>query len=1174
MNRIYHVIWHYATQQWTVVSEHTCAKKRRSSSSQKISPIALSLLACLANGATAAPIGGQVANGYGSIRQTGSTTTVVQNSQNLSLNWNSFNVSPNETVNFIQPNRTSLAVNNILGNSPSQIMGHLNANGQLWLINPNGMIFGRNAQINVGSLVASTLSPSSNSNNDTIQFKGSGSGSIINQGHISAAQGGYVALLGNAVSNQGTIEATAGTVALAGGSEIAVGFADNQLVGIQVNKSILNNFAENQQLIQADGGQVIMTAGAHDSILGSAVNNSGIIEARTLESHNGKITLLAGMAAGTTSVAGTLDASAPDGGDGGHIDTSGAHVKIAPDANISTKASNGSTGSWTIDPQNYTIAASGGDITGSQVSSLLGSNNITISSTQGAVAGSGDLNVNDAISWSNANSLTLTAVRNVSFNSGGTVTNTGGGTLSARADANASGTGTVVMNGGSINVSGAGGAVNFYYNPAVFGTPSTFSNVTVSGGSKFTPYMLINTASKLQSMSTNASANYALATNIDASSISNFTPVAFSGNFDGLNYAINNLTVNASGNNAGLFSTTSGTATVQNLSLANASVTGHATVGALVGNNAGTIKNVTVSGTVSGTNTEIGGVAGYNTGSLDRVTSSATVNGTGISGASDYVGGLVGYSTGGSISNASVSGAVNVAAHNYYIGGLIGYSDSTISNSAATGNVNAVFGGYTGGFIGYAAGGTVSASYATGSVTAGDYGYDDNAGFIGVNYAPITNSYSTGTVTLAQSWYSGGLVGQNHANIGNSYSSSNITVSSGPAAGGDGSATYTNSVGGLVGYNVAGNLSNVYATGNVISTGQGANGTYYGSYYIGGLVGYVGSGNITHSYATGNVTATALIQGAGGLVGEAVAGTYTNDYASGNVTATQAGYSSPPTYVGGLIGYPGATLVNTYSVGNVSVSAGTTNYGGLTGAATTITGSSFWDTTTSGRATDPSTHAVGMNTANMQTQANFTSATTANGNTNPAWDFSTVWKMGTGAYLYPVFQTANGPTSTPGPTTPVVAAVYYPLTLSNFSASNKVYDGTAAASGITANLAGILPGQTVGLSSLSGNFVDKNVGNGKTITLNSTPTLAGANAGNYLLAPYVVNAFSANITPLAITVSAAGQNKTYDGTVHDTVTLSSSGVLAGDTVNFADTSATFANKNVGNAKTVSVSGIS
>nr|WP_246880739.1 YDG domain-containing protein [Chromobacterium violaceum] len=148
------------------------------------------------------------------------------------------------------------------------------------------------------------------------------------------------------------------------------------------------------------------------------------------------------------------------------------------------------------------------------------------------------------------------------------------------------------------------------------------------------------------------------------------------------------------------------------------------------------------------------------------------------------------------------------------------------------------------------------------------------------------------------------------------------------------------------------------------------------------------------------------------------------------------------------------------------------------------------------------------------------------------------------------------------------------MTLSNFSASNKVYDGTAAASGITANLAGILPGQTVGLSSLSGNFVDKNVGNGKTITLNSTPTLAGANAGNYLLAPYVVNAFSANITPLAITVSAAGQNKTYDGTVNDTVTLSSSGVLAGDTVNFSDTSATFANKNVGTAKPVSVADIS
>ncbi|MGC0151917.1 YDG domain-containing protein [Chromobacterium vaccinii] len=1174
MNRIYNVIWHHLTQQWTVVSEHTCAKKRRSSSGKKITPIVLSLLGCLANEATAAPAGGQVTSGSGNIRQAGTTTTVVQNSQNLALNWNSFNVSSNETVNFIQPNRTALAVNYIRDNSPSQIMGHLNANGQLWLINPNGMIFGRNAQVNVGSLIASTLSADNNANNGTIKFTGSGTGSIVNQGQINAAQGGYVAFLGNAVSNQGTINASAGAVALAGGSEISVDFADHQLVSVQVNESTLNNLAENRQLIQADGGQVIMTAGAHDSILSSAVNNSGIIEARTLENHNGTITLLAGMTAGTTSVAGTLDASAPNGGDGGHIDTSAAHVDIAPGANITTKAPNGSTGSWTIDPQNYTIAASGGDITGSQVSSLLASNNIIISSTQGATAGSGDLNVNDAISWSNANSLTLNAVRNVSFNSGGTVTNTGGGTLSARADANASGTGTVVMNGGSINVSGTGGAVNFYYNPAVFGTASSFSNVTVGSGDKFTAYMLINSASKLQSMSVNTAGNYALGTNIDASSISNFTPVAFTGNFDGLNYAISNLTVNASANNAGLFSTASSAATIQNVTLGNASITGHATVGALVGNNAGTIKNITVSGTVSGSSDEIGGVVGYNTGTLDRINSSATVNGTGVSGASDYVGGLIGYSTGGAISNASVTGAVNTAAHNYYVGGFIGYSNSTISNSSATGNVNSIFGGYTGGFIGYAGGGTVSTSYATGSVSAGDYGYDDNAGFIGVNYAPITNCYSTGTVNLAQSWYSGSFVGQNRANISNSYSTGNITVSSGPAAGGDGSATYTDSVGGFVGYNVSGNLSNVYATGSVTSTGQGANGTYYGSYYVGGLVGYVGSGNITHSYATGNVTATALIRGAGGLVGEGVAGTYTNDYASGNVTATQAGYSSPPSYVGGLLGYPGATLVNTYSVGNVSVSAGTTNSGGLTGAATTITGSSFWDTTTSGKATDPSTHAVGMNTANMQTQANFTSATAANGNSNPAWDFSTVWKMGSGSYLYPVFQTPDGPTSTPGATTPVVAAVYYPLTLSNFSASNKVYDGTTAASSITASLAGILPGQSVSLSPLSGTFVNKNVGNGKTITLSSTPTLAGANAGNYQLAPYVVNAFSANITPLAITVAASGQNKTYDGTVADTVTLSSSGVLAGDTVNFSDTSASFANKNVGTGKAVSVSGIS
>jgi filamentous hemagglutinin family protein len=154
------------------------------------------------------PSGGQVVSGVGSIQQSGATTTIRQGSPTLQLNWQSFNVGAGQTVDFVQPGSNSLAVNRILGSTPSAILGKLNANGQVWLINPNGVLFGPSARVNVGGIVASTLDvdPGSLSSN-TRRFSGSGQGSVVNQGTITAADGGYVALLGNRVSNQGVISA-------------------------------------------------------------------------------------------------------------------------------------------------------------------------------------------------------------------------------------------------------------------------------------------------------------------------------------------------------------------------------------------------------------------------------------------------------------------------------------------------------------------------------------------------------------------------------------------------------------------------------------------------------------------------------------------------------------------------------------------------------------------------------------------------------------------------------------------------------------------------------------------------------------------------------------------------------------------------------------------------------
>src|SRR5690606_16178651 len=147
-------------------------------------------------------------------------------------------------------------------------------------------------------------------------------------------------------------------------------------------------------------------------LLASVVNNTGLVQAQTVESRDGRIVLLGSMEAGTTNVAGTLDASAPDTGNGGFIETSAAQVNVAESARITTTALEGATGTWLIVPQDYSSAAEGGDVAGGALTSNLASTNVVIESSAGSAAGNGDINVNDNVSWS-ANTLTLTAARDI-----------------------------------------------------------------------------------------------------------------------------------------------------------------------------------------------------------------------------------------------------------------------------------------------------------------------------------------------------------------------------------------------------------------------------------------------------------------------------------------------------------------------------------------------------------------------------------------------------------------------------------------------------------------------------------------------------------------------------------------------------------------------------------------
>ncbi|MBR8187447.1 filamentous hemagglutinin N-terminal domain-containing protein, partial [Burkholderia ambifaria] len=220
------------------------------------------------------------------------------------------------------------------------------ANGRVFLVNPNGVMFGAGAQVNVGGLVASTQNLSdADFLAGNYRFSGASKQAVVNHGTLTAADGGSIALLGARVTNNGVIQAKMGSVALGAGNAFTVNFDGNGLLNVQVDGGAVDAQASNGGLLKADGGQVLMTARAAGNLLDSVVNNTGTIEARGLNARGGKITL----DGGTVKVGGKLDAStAESGAPAGSVTTRGERVNVAGDAQVDTRAGNGA-GTWAIE---------------------------------------------------------------------------------------------------------------------------------------------------------------------------------------------------------------------------------------------------------------------------------------------------------------------------------------------------------------------------------------------------------------------------------------------------------------------------------------------------------------------------------------------------------------------------------------------------------------------------------------------------------------------------------------------------------------------------------------------------------------------------------------------------------------------------------------------------------
>jgi len=152
MNHIYRLIRNHITNAWVCCSENANGRGKSGSggNSAVVGMVVLTAVALVSFIALADLTGGKISTGVDTIAQVGNTTTITQNCQNLAINWQNFSIAANEAVRFAQPNPSSIVLNRITGQNPSQILGSFRANGRVFVLNPNGVQFGVGSQVNVG----------------------------------------------------------------------------------------------------------------------------------------------------------------------------------------------------------------------------------------------------------------------------------------------------------------------------------------------------------------------------------------------------------------------------------------------------------------------------------------------------------------------------------------------------------------------------------------------------------------------------------------------------------------------------------------------------------------------------------------------------------------------------------------------------------------------------------------------------------------------------------------------------------------------------------------------------------------------------------------------------------------------------------------------------------------
>src|SRR5580658_1025817 len=299
--------------------------------------------------ANAHPSGGMVTAGSASIGTSASTTTITQSGQRTAINWQSFDVGAQQTVDFVQPSSSAVALNRVISGNPSQIAGRIDANGQIILINQSGVIFYQGAQVNTAGLIVSAAGMSNvNFMAGKLVFDQAANpnAAVVNQGSITVQQAGLAALVAPQVANSGVITAKLGHVVLAGAKTATLDLYGDGLVSLDMNNQVTQvptgangapatALVTNTGLIEADGGTVQLTAREADGLVQNLVQAGGKISADSVGSKTGMVVL--GGLGGSIVLSGvvTADGSAP-GSTGGQVQVDANHaVTLAAGSQVS-----------------------------------------------------------------------------------------------------------------------------------------------------------------------------------------------------------------------------------------------------------------------------------------------------------------------------------------------------------------------------------------------------------------------------------------------------------------------------------------------------------------------------------------------------------------------------------------------------------------------------------------------------------------------------------------------------------------------------------------------------------------------------------------------------------------------------------------------------------------------